>query len=162
MAGNRIASVRRTMLKADGGQDAWNGVTAGFIDRLGRGSDDAFNPGQFMRSWNKLSPEAKGAIFDGTPNAQFKTDLDRLARIADNFGKYSKGANHSNTTNHQAIKESLNPLSKENAIISFLGGAVTGDPISGALLGAGKGVAKFGASRLSQSSRAKLMTSPKR
>jgi hypothetical protein len=158
--GNKIASVRRTMLKADGGQEAWNGVTSGVIDRLGRGSDDAFDPGTFMRNWNKISPEAKGAMFDGTANKQFKEDLDRLARISDNWGKYRKNANHSNTESHRSIKESLSPLSGENAMLTILGSAVTGNPVIGAAMGMAKGAAKAVATRGYRGYRAKLLTNP--
>lgn len=158
--GNRIAQVRRTVQKSEGGSDAWNEVIAGVTDRLGRNSSEEFDPGQFLRNWNKMSEEAKSAMFAGTANAQYRKDLDTLSRIGENFTKYRKGANHSNTENHRAAKDSLNPLSRDNAVISFLGLATTADPITGMAIGAMKGGATAGASRLSSNARAKLLTSP--
>lgn len=158
--GNKIAAVRRTIQKADDGDATWNSVLAGVTDRLGRNSADDFDPGTFMRNWNAMSDEAKGALFDGTQNQQYKSDLDKLARIADTYTKYGKGANHSNTANHQAIRDSLNPLSRDNAITSFLGSAVTGIPMAGVAIGAAKGAGKYAVNAVSRSNRAKLLTSP--
>lgn len=158
--GSRIAQVRRTIQKSEGGQDAWNGVISGLTERLGKNSADEFDPGTFMRNWRKMSDEAKGAIFNGTSNAQFKNDLDTLARIADNYTKYRKNANHSNTQNHRSALNSLNPFDKDNAVVSFLGLAATAEPVSALAIGAAKGASKQGVSRFSQASRAKLLTSP--
>ena len=158
--GNRIAQVRRTIQRSEGGQEAWNQVISGMTDRLGRNSADEFDPGTFMRNWNKMSDEAKGALFNGTSNQQYRQDLDRLARIADNYTKYRKSANHSNTENHRAVKNSLNPFSTENAVFSFFGLATTANPITGLAAGLGKAVATRVAAQLSQGSRARLLTNP--
>lgn len=156
--GDRIAAVRRQVQKAEGGQQAWNDVTSGVIERLGKNANDEFDPGKFRREFAKISPEAKNAMFQGTGNKQYADDLDRLSRIAENWGKYRQTANHSNTENHRAIKNSLNPLDGQNAVASLFGMNTFGT--SGMLLGAAKGAAVGTVNRLSQGSRAKLLQNP--
>lgn len=156
--GNRIAQVRRIVEKSEGGKDAWNEVVSGFTDRLGKNSADDYDPGTFLRAWNKTSEEAKDAIFKGSANAQYRKDLDTLSRIGDTWTKYRKNANHSNTQSHAQMIRSMNPMDKDNAIATALGLATMGP--AGAALGAAKGGAGFVGTKAVQNSRAKLLTNP--
>ncbi|AYD00911.1 hypothetical protein [Neorhizobium sp. NCHU2750] len=161
--GNRIAAVRRTIQKSDGGAKAWDDITAGVIDRLGRNKQGNFDPGTYLKNWTDMSDNAKSAMFSGTGNAQLRSDLDRLARVSENWTKYRKGVNGSNTENHRAIKDSLNPFSKDNLMFSVLGSVATGDP-TGMIAGTAAGVLKkavpAAGNKLLAGSRAKLLTSP--
>lgn len=161
--GNRIAAVRRTIQKSEGGAKAWDEITAGVIDRLGRNNKGEFDPGTYLRNFTDMSDNAKSAMFAGTGNAQLRNDLDRLARISENWTKYRGGKNHSNTSNHIAARDALNPMSKDNLLLPILGAATYIEPMS-ALAAGGAGLAKKGipaaVNKLSQGSRAKLMTSP--
>lgn len=91
--GNKIAATRRMIEKDDAGKQVWRNTIAGDVDRMGRGANGEFNGTQFFREWNKLSPEAKNAAFNGTDLAGYRADLDRLSRIADNMKKYNRAAN---------------------------------------------------------------------
>lgn len=161
--GNRIAAVRRTIQKSEGGAAAWDEITAGVIDRLGRNNKGEFDPGTYLRNFTDMTDNAKSAMFAGTKNAQLRSDLDRLARISENWTKYRGGKNHSNTSNHQAIKDSLNPFSKDNLMFTVLGSVATGDP-TGMIAGTAAGALKKGVpaagNRLFGGTRAKLLTSP--
>lgn len=159
---NRISAVRRTIEKAEGGKDTWNQVVSGMTERLGKNSRDEFDPGTFMRNWNKLDDKAKDALFVGTENSAYRQDLDRLSRIADNWTKYRKNANHSNSQAHRSALDSMNPFSRDNLLGTVLGSAVlmtTGLPVSGGLLvGAAKGGAEAAVKGMSQASRVKMLT----
>lgn len=161
--GNRIAAVRRTIQKSEGGAAAWDEITAGVIDRLGRNSKGEFDPGTYLRNFTDMSDNAKSAMFSGTKNAQLRSDLDRLARVSENWTKYRKGVNGSNTENHRAIKDSLNPFSKDNLMFTVLGSVATGDP-TGMVAGTAAGALKKGVpaagNRLLGGTRARLLTSP--
>lgn len=157
--GDRIAAVRRQVVKSEGGQEAWNNVASGMIERLGKNSADEFDPGKFMREWERISPEAKKSLFHGTANKQYADDLDRLSRIAKNWTQnYRKYGNHSNTANHIAARDSLNPLSSQNAVASLFGMNQFGT--TGMLLGAAKGAAAGTVNAISRGSRAKLLQNP--
>lgn len=161
--GNRIAAVRRTIQKSEGGAKAWDDVVAGFIDDLGRNKQGAFDPGTYLRNWTDMSDNAKSAMFAGTGNAQLRSDLDRLARISENWTKYRGSKNHSNTSNHQAVKASLNPLSADNLMFSVLGSVATGDPtgmVAGTAAGALKKTVPAVGNKLFGSYRSKMLTSP--
>lgn len=157
--GDRIAAVRRQVVKSEGGQDAWNSVASGMIERIGKNSADEFDPGKFMREWERISPEAKKSLFHGTANSQYAKDLDRLSRIAKNWTQnYRKFGNHSNSANHLAARDSLNPLSSQNAVASLFGMNQFGT--TGMLLGAAKGAAAGTVNAISRGSRAKLLQNP--
>lgn len=162
--GNRIAQARRTVERAEGGKEAWNQTVAGFTERLGINAHDDFDPGLFMRNWSKISPEAKDALYKGTTNGQYKSDLDRLSRIADNYTKYRKSANHSNSQAHKSSLESIDPLNKDNLLTTALGTAGTlasGGAMAGALAaGAASGAVKGATKGAFRASRVKLLTSP--
>ncbi|MEB2843813.1 hypothetical protein [Endobacterium cereale] len=158
--GNRIAQVRRVVEKSEGGREAWNQVVGGYVERLGQNSAGDFDPGTFLRGWRSTSDEAKNALFKGTQNAQYRSDLDRLARIADNWTKYSKSANHSNTQSHASALKSMNPLDRDNVLTSALGMVSGLEPTSALAMGAAKGIGSRTAGRMTQNSRAALLTSP--
>lgn len=84
-------------------------VTAAVIKRMGLANpgvqDEAgevFSAATFLTNWNKVSPEAKRALFD-RHGPGFAKDMDRIAKVADNIKMGSKVfANPSGTANRAA------------------------------------------------------------
>lgn len=83
-------------------------VTAAVIKRMGMptpgqaGVDDTFSAATFLTNWNRISPEARKALFD-RHGLGFSQDMDRIARVADNVKAGSKVfANPSGTANKAA------------------------------------------------------------
>lgn len=90
-------------------KDGQKAVTAAVIKRMGLatpGAQDAagdvFSAGTFLTNWNRVSPEAKRALFDRYGPA-FSKNMDRIARVASNIKEGSKVyANPSGTANRAA------------------------------------------------------------
>ncbi len=84
-------------------------VTGAVIKRMGMANPSAqdaagetFSAATFLTNWNKVSPEAKRALFD-RHGPQFSSDMDRIARVADNIKTGSQVfANPSGTANRAA------------------------------------------------------------
>lgn len=89
--------------------DGQRAVTAAVIKRMGMASagaqdaaGDVFSANTFLTNWNRVSPEAKRALFDRY-GPQYTRDVDRLARVADNIKTGSRVlANPSGTANRAA------------------------------------------------------------
>lgn len=102
--GTTLRAVMQSLPKE--GQQA---LTGAVIKRMGLatpGAQDAagdvFSAGTFVTNWNKLSPEAKRALFDRYGN-DFSKNMDRVARVASNIKEGSKVfANPSGTANRVA------------------------------------------------------------
>ncbi|WP_455918668.1 hypothetical protein [Ensifer canadensis] len=160
--GNKIASTRRLIEKSDGGKEAWHDMTAGFVDRLGRNPQGEYSGTQFMKNWNKMSPEAKDAVFGGTKSAAYRADLDRLARIAENMQKYGRKANHSNTKTHDTVLGKFTPTKVIGAAFGIgadiltTGGIGTTSALTGMAGAAAISAAKNGA----QKETVNMLTSP--
>lgn len=90
-------------------QDGQRAVTAAVIKRMGLPTAgqaslgaDQFSASTFLTNWNRLSPEARRALFDRY-GPSFSKDMDRIARVADNIKQGSKVfANPSGTSNRAA------------------------------------------------------------
>lgn len=90
-------------------QDGQKAVTAAVIKRMGLATPgvqdaagDVFSAQTFLTNWNRVSPEAKRALFD-RHGPQFSNDMDRIARVAQNIRDGSKVfANPSGTANRAA------------------------------------------------------------
>ena len=90
-------------------KDGQKAVTAAVIKRMGLatpGAQDAtgdvFSAGTFLTNWNRVSPEAKRALFDRYGPA-YSANMDRIARVASNIKEGSKVyANPSGTANRAA------------------------------------------------------------
>jgi hypothetical protein len=166
--GNRIAQTRRLIERNEGGKEAWNDVVSGFAERLGTTSVDGanvFNPTMFLNNWSKnVSAEAKDALFKGTKNAGYRSDLDTLSRIAKDFQTYTKSANHSNTQNHKSVLESMDPFNRNNILATALGVtgsmATGGAAATGMIAGAAKGAVSGTTRMVRQGSRVKLLQNP--
>ncbi|POO56245.1 hypothetical protein [Agrobacterium rosae] len=123
--GSRLNAVRRQIEKSDDGKAAWDNLTGSVVERMGlKTADDvsSYDPGTFLRNWKTMAPEAKDVLFKGTGRSQYRADLDRLARIADDMGRYNKQKNHSNTQTHKTMLEEANPFDKTSLLAAALGG----------------------------------------
>lgn len=123
--GSRIAAARRQIEKTPEGKATWDNLTGSVVERMGLKNADnveSYDPGTFLANWKKMAPEAKDALFRGTDRAQYRQDLDRLARVADDFGKYQKFKNHSNTQTHKTALEEANPFDKTSMLAGVLAG----------------------------------------
>ena len=102
--GTTLRAVMQSLPKE--GQQA---LTAAVIRRMGLATPgaqdaagDAFSAATFLTNWNRVSPEAKRALFD-RHGAAFSRDMDRIARVADNIKQGSRVfANPSGTANRAA------------------------------------------------------------
>lgn len=89
--------------------DGQKAVTAAVIKRMGMatpGAQDAagdvFSAATFMTNWNRVSPEAKRALFDRY-GPSFSKNMDQIARVANNIKQGSRVyANPSGTANKAA------------------------------------------------------------
>lgn len=90
-------------------QEGQRAVTAAVIKRMGMatpGVQDAagevFSAQTFLTNWNRISPEARRALFD-RHGPSFAKDMDRIARVAQNIREGSRVlANPSGTANRAA------------------------------------------------------------
>jgi len=102
--GTTLRAVMQSLPKE--GQEA---VTGAVIKRMGMASPgaqdasgEAFSAATFLTNWNKVSPEAKRAVFD-RHGPRFSRDMDQLARVAENIkGGAKVFANPSGTANRAA------------------------------------------------------------
>lgn len=102
--GTTLRAVMQSLPKE--GQKA---VTAAVIKRMGMATPgnqgaagETFSSATFLTNWNKVSPEAKRALFDRY-GPGFSASMDRIARVADNIKAGSKVyANPSGTANRVA------------------------------------------------------------
>jgi len=117
-------------------------VTAAVIKRMGMANPgaqdaagDAFSAATFLTNWNKVSPEAKRALFDRY-GPSFSKDMERIARVAENIKDGSKVfANPSGTANRAAA------MSYGLAVVgSMLQAPFTGN-VAAPVLAVGGGVA---------------------
>lgn len=159
----RLAALRRTV--RDSG--TWSALTASLVERMGKSVDSVgnlseFNGNQFMKQWRNLPTETKDVLFKGTELTGYRSDLDRIARVANGLAQYDKGRNHSNSATHLALKSLFSPLGVGGAVgvgNSAYNFATTGNlsPGTGGLAAAG---ALAGGSFAARSYASYLMTKP--
>lgn len=117
-------------------------LSATVIRRLGQATPGTateqgeFSINSFLTNWNKLSPAAKGVLFDRF-GSTFRDDIDAISRTAGGFRQAAKtGANPSGTAG---------ALSNQQALGGFAIAAMTGHPlVAGGIAGAA-GAANIGA-----------------
>lgn len=118
--------------------DGQRAVTAAVIKRMGManpGMQDAagenFSAATFLTNWNKVSPEAKRALFD-RHGPQFSRQMDQIARVAQNIKEGSKiYANPSGTANRAAA------MTYGASLVGSLFTGGTGWLLAGGLVGNG-------------------------
>ncbi|MFV1549490.1 hypothetical protein VXL03_05130 [Phaeobacter sp. A90-2a-3-a] len=119
---NRMYKIKSSMPAHE-----WSEVSATIIDRLGRaraGAQDAggeaFSPSTFLTEWSKLTPEAKSVLLPQS----VRTELQKLAQVAEGAKRANVERNHSNTGTTTA----------QLAVVA--GSAIDVGVTAGALLGA--------------------------
>jgi hypothetical protein len=139
--GTTLRAVMQSLPKE--GQKA---VTAAVIKRMGMATPgnqgaagETFSSATFLTNWNKISPEARRALFDRY-GPSFSANMDKIARVAENIKNGSKVfANPSGTTNRMAAIGYGGALAGATVSAPFTGAM----PLAGLL--AGGGVANLGA-----------------
>ena len=137
-------------------QDAQKDVTAAVIKRMGManpgaqgavgaagGADEAFSAATFLTNWNRLSPEARGSLFNRYGKGMSE-DIDRIARVAERIKEGS------------GVLRNPSGTAQQTAAFGYGGGMalsiLSGDIPSLAKLAAGGGLANL---------LARAMTSPR-
>ena len=90
-------------------EDGQKAVTAAALRRMGLanpGSQDAageaFSSATFLTNWNKVSPEARRAMFDRY-GADFSRDLDKVAKVAERIKESSQTLSNASGTARQGV-----------------------------------------------------------
>lgn len=102
-------TLRKVMQSLD--KEGQRAVTSAVIKRMGMPTPgqagigaDEFSAATFLTNWNRVSPEARRALFD-RHGLGFSRDMDRIARVADNIKTGAKVfANPSGTANLAAAQ----------------------------------------------------------
>lgn len=91
MSGTRDGATTLRAVMQSLPKEGQQAVTAAFVRRLGlanpgaqNAAGDTFNAATFLTNWNKVSPEARKALFN-RHGPSFVKDMDRIARVADNI-----------------------------------------------------------------------------
>jgi hypothetical protein len=95
---------------------------------------DAVSSSSFLTDWNKLSPEAKAALYQD-PGVRQK--LDSMAKVSEGIKDTMAMANHSNTGSHNSYAAMFHAI--KDAVLGGVGGHMVGGH-SGSLIGAGLGL----------------------
>lgn len=109
MAGTRDGGTTLRAVMQSLPADGQKALTAAVIKRMGMATPgaqdaagDAFSAATFLTNWNRVSPEARRALFDRHGRG-FSQDMDRIARVAQNVKDGAKVfANPSGTANRAA------------------------------------------------------------
>lgn len=135
-------------------QDAQRQVSASVLRRMGRATDgqqddlgNAFSVSTFLTNWNKLSPEARGVLFNRY-GSSYRMHMDQIAKVAANL--------------REGSRVFANPSGTAAATAQIGGGAALGGTVLSALFTgnwAAPGVVLGGAGLANVTAR--LMTSPR-
>lgn len=134
-AGGRegATTIRATMRSLT--RDQRDIVAGTIINRLGKATPgqqnavgEAFSPETFLTNWNKLSGEAKDALFGGTSDTGLRGGLDTIARVAEKIRANSRVFDNPSGTAGNVVGQSLSFVG--------LGSLATGNyELAGVLLG---------------------------
>ena len=157
LSGSKDGGTRLLKLRRNFKPEEWDTVAATAFDNLGRarpGSAGAtevgdeigeFSVNTFMTNWNKMSPEARKALFGGTRYKELEAPMNRLVRIVDRAKESEKMANPSGTARNLIAAFGIIEAGRQTA--------VEGDPY--------QGVGTLAAGVLAPRYAAKLLTNPK-
>lgn len=113
-----------------------NAVRATIINRLGRSTDgaqnaagDAFSLSRFLTDWNRMTPEAKSALFGG----ESRDALNKLAEVAEGTKAASRFVNTSNSAGAIAMQALLR-MGETAAGFATAGGTAAATYLTGRLL----------------------------
>lgn len=127
--GSRLMDLRKNLLP-----DEWRVVAASVFDRLGQATASArggssmggeagdFSVSTFMTNWNKLSPEAKDALFGARGMKETREAIDQLVRVTNRVKDVERQSNPSGTARHMLAGGSI-ALAGERALAGDIGGA---------------------------------------
>ncbi|WP_448206497.1 hypothetical protein [Azospirillum sp. sgz302134] len=131
--GSRLFALRRNLRPEE-----WDEVAAAAFDKLGRprpgaagASDlgemaDEFSANTFLTNWNKLSPEARRALFAGTRYGDIVPELENLARVTARLKDAQRMANPSGTARNLLAAAGIGAAANEAVVNGNPGGAALG------------------------------------
>lgn len=147
VAEGKVGATRLGALKKAMSTDEFGLISSTVLRRMGTaGKDAAFDTNTFLREWEKISPSAKSALFDGRQWGGYRESVDRIAAIARDFRETGRLANTSRTAGTLKLLEWLSP------------GGLVGTALGGDVAGAATGI---GVQLGGQAFVSKLLTSPK-
>lgn len=143
MSGTREGATTLNAVMKSLPQDGQKMMTANVFRRLGIANPSnqndlgsVFSTQTFLTNWNKLSSDAKQALF-ARQSPQFRADLDKIANVTSNLRDGSKVfVNPSGTASSTAAIGTLG---------AFLTSLATGNPLGAAAIGGGVTAANFSA-----------------
>jgi len=119
-SGKRLGRMRNNLKS-----DEWDDIVATTVNRMGmakpgtqNAAGDVFSPQSFMTEWNKLSPEAKNALFSGKKYTELRKSLNDLVGVSEAIKDMSYVKNPSGTAGMERVME---VLSSPTAMLSMLG-----------------------------------------
>lgn len=141
--------------------EAWDTYASALLNDLGTATDanqnavgGVFSVNTFLTNWNKMSPQARAIIFEGTRYAELGESLASLTNVIGALKDAGRLANSSNTAVSVNMGRLLNTLGV--GIGGAAGAALTGDAA-----GFAQGVAGMGGAVLLPRQVAKLFTNPR-
>ncbi len=152
---NGATTLRAVMQSLDKG--AQRELTASFIRRMGRAQSgqqnaagDVFSMETFLTNWDKVSPEAKRALFD-RHGPLFSANMDKIARMAERVRDGSR------------VFRNPSGTARQSALMQAGGTALLGGQqlLTGNVAGAILTLVGSGASALTANRMARLLTNPK-
>ena len=152
---NGATTLRAVMQSLD--KPAQRELTASFIRRMGRATSgqqnaagDAFSMETFLTNWDKVSPEAKRAMFD-RHGPVFSQSMDKIARMAERVREGSRVFRNPSGTARQGA------LMQAGGTALFGAGQLATGNVAGALIT----MATSAGSALAANRMARLLTNPK-
>ncbi|WP_321404481.1 hypothetical protein [Maridesulfovibrio sp.] len=129
--GSRLAILRRNFQPEE-----WDTVAGTVLGRLGRATPgkqdvagEAFSVNSFLTNWNRLAPESKAALFQGSRYNNLPNELDKLVRVVASQKDVAAMANNSRTG--QAIGTMATYMMPLTGFASGgVGGAISGAAVS--------------------------------
>ena len=138
---SRLQTLRDNLLDQSN-PEKWNTVGSSIINRMGsanagaqNAAGDAFSVNNYLTNWNKITPEAKAALFGHDPEVMDR--LTKLAQTADTLKSSQKYNNHSNTAYTSAALGGAGFVGKgawDGYEKDGLTGAATGALLNGAMV----------------------------
>ncbi|TXL80464.1 hypothetical protein FHP25_05410 [Vineibacter terrae] len=128
--GSRLLQLRKNLTP-----DEWKVVSATVFDRLGQAAPGArgaaelggpandFSVSSFLTNWNKLSNEAKDALFAGSRLNDTREAIDQLVRVANRVKDVERVSNPASTARSMLTGGSI-ALAGERALSGDIGGAI--------------------------------------
>lgn len=130
--GRNIGATKLRQLRKQFEPEEWDTVVASTLDRMGlasAGGQDAtgelFSVNTFMSNWNRMSAEAKDALFYSQRYKGLRQNLDDLVEVSSSLKGVERFANTSNSGNLLSVTNTIQMLGSGLAGFAAGGGTVS-------------------------------------